>query len=115
MNELWDIKQLSEYLRIKRSTLYTMVERKEIPFYRIGRLARFKQNEIDEWLTGKKCEIAETDKMSKKIFQKLQDPHTEAKKLVKAAIDDVKLKRYTLRGKSDPVKGLRKEVRNGII
>jgi len=42
MDELWDIVRLSQYLGVKRSTLYTMIERREIPHYRIGKLARFK-------------------------------------------------------------------------
>ena len=42
MDELWDIGRLSRYLGIKKSTLYAMIERKEIPFYRIGKLARFR-------------------------------------------------------------------------
>ena len=56
MDELWDIVKLSRYLSMKRSTLYTMIERKEIPHYRIGKLARFKPAEIDEWLLTKKCQ-----------------------------------------------------------
>ena len=54
MDELWDIGRLSQYLGIKKSTLYAMIERKEIPFYRIGKLARFRPAEIDEWLLTKK-------------------------------------------------------------
>ena len=54
MEELWDIRRVSQYLGIKRSTLYAMIEKKEIPHYRIGRLARFRQAEIDAWLLTKK-------------------------------------------------------------
>ena len=54
MDELWDIGRLSQYLGIKKSTLYAMIERKEIPYYRIGKLARFRPAEIDEWLLTKK-------------------------------------------------------------
>jgi hypothetical protein len=31
----------------------------EIPHYRIGKLIRFKQSEIDEWMETKKCEEVE--------------------------------------------------------
>jgi excisionase family DNA binding protein len=41
---------------MKKSSLYAMIERQEIPHYRIGRLARFKPSEIEEWLLAKKCE-----------------------------------------------------------
>ena len=50
MAELWDIKELSAYLGIKRSTLYAHIP--EIPHYKINRLVRFRKSEIDAWLSG---------------------------------------------------------------
>ncbi len=50
MTELWDIKALSAYLSIKRSTPYAHVQ--EIPHYKINRLVRFRKEEIDAWLAG---------------------------------------------------------------
>ncbi|MBI3606690.1 MAG: helix-turn-helix domain-containing protein [Nitrospirae bacterium] len=50
MAELWDIKELSAYLGIKRSTLYAHIP--EIPHYKINRLVRFRKEEIDAWLAG---------------------------------------------------------------
>src|SRR3974390_229716 len=47
----WDIEDLSHYLKVKVKTLYTMVQ--EIPHYRIGRLIRFKKEEVDLWMSGK--------------------------------------------------------------
>ena len=65
MEELWDIRRVSQYLGIKRSTLYAMIERKEIPHYRIGRLARFRQAEIDAWLLTKKQETERAKRMAR--------------------------------------------------
>ena len=48
MAELWDIKELSAYLGIKRSTLYAHIP--EIPHYKINRLVWFRKSEIDVWL-----------------------------------------------------------------
>jgi excisionase family DNA binding protein len=48
--EFFTIEQLSEYLNLKRSSLYFQVETGQIPHYRIGRLLRFKKGEIDQWL-----------------------------------------------------------------
>ncbi|HME42877.1 MAG TPA: helix-turn-helix domain-containing protein [Syntrophorhabdales bacterium] len=108
MDELWDIGRLSEYLGIKRSTLYTMIERKEIPHYRIGKLARFRPAEIDEWLMKKRCQ-AETLARTRKARRMFRSLHGEAKTIVQEAIDEVKLQGYTSFGESDRIKGLGKE------
>ncbi|OPY70841.1 MAG: Helix-turn-helix domain protein [Syntrophorhabdaceae bacterium PtaU1.Bin034] len=65
VEELWDIRRVSQYLGIKRSTLYAMIERKEIPHYRIGRLARFRQAEIDAWLLTKKRKTEKAIRMTR--------------------------------------------------
>ena len=106
MDELWDIGRLAQYLGVKRSTLYTMIERKEIPHYRIGRLARFRQHEIDEWLSNKRCH-SEAPVRSRKVLSRY--PATDAKRIVQKVIDEVRLQGYTCFGESDHIKGLGKE------
>ncbi|HME44724.1 MAG TPA: helix-turn-helix domain-containing protein, partial [Syntrophorhabdales bacterium] len=93
---------------VKRSTLYTMIERKEIPHYRIGKLARFKPAEIDEWLIKKRCQ-AETPVRTRKTRRMFRSLHGETKNIVHQAIDEVKLEGYTSFGESDHIKGLEKE------
>ena len=107
MDELWDIRRVSQYLGIKRSTLYAMIERKEIPHYRIGRLARFKQAEIEEWLLAKKCEGQE--KETQRVCRRRLSPPSPASQIVRAAIDGLKPRGYNSSGKSDRIKGLEKE------
>jgi excisionase family DNA binding protein len=46
----WDIKELSEYLHIKRSTLYAWAAQGKIPSVKIHGLLRFRQKSIDEWV-----------------------------------------------------------------
>ena len=104
MEELWDIKRVSQYLGIKRSTLYAMIERREIPHYRIGRLARFRQAEIDAWLLTKKRETEKATRMARPA-----GPSLSPASIVKAAIDEVNPGRYNRSGKSDRIKGLGKE------
>ena len=104
MEELWDIRRASQYLGIKRSTLYAMIERKEIPHYRIGRLARFRQAEIDAWLLTKKQETEKAIRMTRPAGSLLSPIG-----IVKAAIDDINPGRYNRSGKSDRIKGLGKE------
>jgi excisionase family DNA binding protein len=47
-NGYWDIKDLSDYLKIKVKTLYAMIP--DIPHYRVGKLIRFRKEEIDSWM-----------------------------------------------------------------
>ena len=88
MEELWDIRRVSQYLGIKRSTLYAMIERREIPHYRIGRLARFRQAEIDAWLLTKKCEGQE--KETRRVSRRRLSPPSAASQIVRAVIDGLK-------------------------
>jgi len=47
---LWSLSEAGRYLNIKRSTLYRWVEKRSIPFKRIGRLIRFDAGEIKRWI-----------------------------------------------------------------
>jgi len=108
MDELWDIVRLSQYLGVKKSTLYTMIERREIPHYRIGKLARFKPAEIEEWLLSKKCQ-GESGREIRRVTRKRGSLPSLATHIVRAAIDELNPGRYNCSGKSDRIKGLRKE------
>jgi len=57
--EFLNIKEVSQYLGIKISTLYFYVENGDIPHYRIGRLIRFKKQEVDQWMEGNKKEVTQ--------------------------------------------------------
>ena len=109
MDELWDIIRLSSYLGVKRSTLYALVEKKEIPHYRIGRLARFKPAEIEEWLEAKRYQGAAIKKERKKICVNQKGSTSAVKQIVIAAIDELNPGRYNCSGKTDRIKGLEKE------
>jgi excisionase family DNA binding protein len=44
-----DALDVCDYLHIHRSTLYRLIRRSEIPYFRIGSDYRFNREEIDEW------------------------------------------------------------------
>ena len=50
-NRLLTITEASELLSIKVSRLRTAVFRKEIPFIKIGRLVRFKEDDLMNWVS----------------------------------------------------------------
>ena len=47
---LLDIKELSEYLGLKKHTIYTWVSQRRIPFVKCGRLTKFDMESIDNWI-----------------------------------------------------------------
>jgi len=48
--EILTIEELSEYLRIPRSTLYKLCQEGRIPSQKVGRHWRFRKDTIDKWL-----------------------------------------------------------------
>ena len=111
------IQDIANHLGIKVSTLYSMVEQRRIPHYRIGRQIRFKRSEVDEWMEGQKEPAVEVKMEARKVIRSLQKkPDLAINEIVKKAIDETGKKGYTSRhGKPDQVKGLRKEVEDGTL
>lgn len=50
---LWDVPQVATYLKVSESWVYKLVAAKGIPFQRMGRLVRFRQEQIDSWLASR--------------------------------------------------------------
>jgi excisionase family DNA binding protein len=48
--EVWTVKDLAKYLRCHTSTLYRLVNRGEIPHFRLGSDIRFRRPLIEKWL-----------------------------------------------------------------
>jgi excisionase family DNA binding protein len=48
------VDEISEYLKIPRSTIYKLVREGKIPAQKIGRHWRFRKEAIDHWLENKK-------------------------------------------------------------
>ena len=49
------VKELASYIKVKEKTIYSFVSQGSIPHYRLSKLIRFKQEEIDKWLESKKA------------------------------------------------------------
>ena len=107
-SEFMDILKLSEYLGMKASTLYSLVEQSKILHYKVGRLVRFKKSEIDLWMEGNKKEVIDVSKAARLILKTARGPARDIDKVVKKAIDGVKGFVYTpSHGKPDRNQGPR--------
>ena len=49
--------ELSHYLGIAIQTVYEWTSQKKIPYIKLGRLVKFDQQEIDEWVKMQKIEV----------------------------------------------------------
>ena len=51
MVDRWlSIGEISQYLGVSSDTVYKWIERKSLPAHKIGRLWKFKKEEVDEWV-----------------------------------------------------------------
>jgi excisionase family DNA binding protein len=111
---LLSVAEVSEYLNIKPGTLYSKIH--EIPHYKIGRLIRFKKEDIDSWLEGNKKNCVAPEKVARKALGPKQKPKIDIDRVVRKAIDGTRGQGYTKpHGKPDQVKGLGREVKNGTL
>lgn len=74
--ELLKINELCQYLKMPRSSIYALVQEKSIPFLRIGRLIRFKREEIDSWLESLREGPVESGRIKKILAQERPSPYT---------------------------------------
>ena len=117
MKEIMNIDELSEYLGIKKSTLYSKVERKEILFYKIGHLVRFKKSDIDLWLEKTKVEPLRIKERAKGIVDSADARAADIDEIVKRAVADSQGMKYTPKYKGDRtrIRALGKEVKDGTL
>ena len=53
MEHRWlSVDEIGEYLGVKRDTVYKWVNEKNMPAHKIGRLWKFKKEQVDQWVEG---------------------------------------------------------------
>jgi excisionase family DNA binding protein len=114
-NGFWDIEDLSCYLKVKVKTLYAMV--RDIPHYRVGKLIRFKKEEIEAWMENKRANVQDVKTRPRKKRKPMEVGHHHIDRLIRNTIDQTKQEGYNPdHGKPDRIKGLMgKEVDHGLI
>lgn len=114
---LLTISEVAAYLNIKQKSIYAKVSAGEIPHYRIGRLIRFRIDEINVWLEDCKNQPnVEHQKIKSKRRKSSKQSTDHFSKIITKTIDAETDKYYSVNhGKSDRIKGPRKELNNGSI
>jgi excisionase family DNA binding protein len=53
MEDRWlSVDEITEYLGVSRDTIYNWISQKGLPAHRVGRLWKFKKEEVDAWVRG---------------------------------------------------------------
>lgn len=50
MNEFLNANEAADFLGLSKSTIYSWVATKRLPFHRLGRALRFRKSELEAWL-----------------------------------------------------------------
>lgn len=51
MSDRWlSVEKIAEYLGVSKDTVYAWIGKRKMPAHRIGRLWKFKTDEVDEWV-----------------------------------------------------------------
>ncbi|MBW2321135.1 MAG: helix-turn-helix domain-containing protein [Deltaproteobacteria bacterium] len=51
MEDRWlSVDEIAEYLGVKRDTIYKWVNRRKMPAHKVGRLLKFRKEEVDSWI-----------------------------------------------------------------
>lgn len=63
MDDRWlSVDEIAEYLGISRDTVYTWLNTRDLPGHRIGRLWKFKRDEVDAWVRAGNAGSSKTQK-----------------------------------------------------
>ena len=51
MKDRWlSVEEIAVYLGVKKDTVYTWINERQMPAHKVGRLWKFKQDEVDKWV-----------------------------------------------------------------
>ncbi|MBF0262090.1 MAG: helix-turn-helix domain-containing protein [Magnetococcales bacterium] len=68
MADRWlSVDEIADHLGIKRDTVYKWVSERQMPGHKIGRLWKFNQHEVDEWVRSGGANISSPETESYEI------------------------------------------------
>jgi excisionase family DNA binding protein len=56
MDEILTIPEVARYLKISKAKIYYLVQRREIPHFKIGRNVRVRESDLMKWLEKQKAQ-----------------------------------------------------------
>ncbi len=63
VNDRWlSVDEIAVYLGIKRETIYKWLAEKSMPAHKLGKLWKFRMDEVDEWLRSGEADSRKKDK-----------------------------------------------------
>jgi excisionase family DNA binding protein len=57
--EFYTVSQLADLLQLTEMTIYRMVNRGDLPCYAIGRVKRFRHNDIEQFLESRRVPVTQ--------------------------------------------------------
>lgn len=56
MTDRWlSVDEIADYLGVSKDTVYGWISKREMPGHKVGRLWKFKADEVDEWVRNGKA------------------------------------------------------------
>ena len=49
MDEIFDIEGLAQFLKVGAKTIQYLADRKQLPYFKVGRHIRFRRAAVEEW------------------------------------------------------------------
>ena len=63
VNDRWlSVDEIAVYLGIKRETIYKWLAEKSMPAHKLGKLWKFRKDEVDEWLRSGEADSRKKEK-----------------------------------------------------
>jgi len=57
--DIWTIKDLASYLKLKEKTAYALVAKGEIPGFKVGGSWRFSKPDVEKWIKDKTRKVSD--------------------------------------------------------
>jgi excisionase family DNA binding protein len=71
MVDRWlSVDEIADHLGIKRDTVYKWISERQMPGHKIGRLWKFNQQEVDEWVRSGGASTSPSENEQSKIRQR---------------------------------------------